>query len=184
MLTDVDDTMIANLVDERYPKAPYPGVLAFYNAVKSEPLFPAVGAPEADGIARVLVTTLSAEQIRSRGRSRREASASLVTLTTPAPSVPAPEIEAECALRTTDERGARDAADAHPRPVPIASAVHGCERAEEPLPGEDPVDCLNDKAHGQEDKIGQVKHANFLAFASVYPEYRFVFVGDSGRPMR
>ena len=49
-------------------------------------------------------------------------------------------------------------------------------------PGEQPGDLLTDiLPHGQEDKIAEVKFMNFLSFASVYPEYRFVFVGDSGQ---
>ena len=38
VLTDVDDTMLANLVDRRYAKGTlYPGVVAFYDALKQEP---------------------------------------------------------------------------------------------------------------------------------------------------
>ena len=37
VLTDVDDTLYANLIDKRYPRrTPYPGVLEFYNSLKSE----------------------------------------------------------------------------------------------------------------------------------------------------
>jgi hypothetical protein len=55
VLSDVDDTMYANLFDDRYPrraakKAFYPGVLEFYDALKREP-FTIEGIP---------VTTLSA----------------------------------------------------------------------------------------------------------------------------
>jgi len=35
--------------------------------------------------------------------------------------------------------------------------------------------------HDQEDKIGRVKFENFSVFSIVYPEYRFVFIGDSGQ---
>ena len=35
--------------------------------------------------------------------------------------------------------------------------------------------------HGNEDKIGVVKFQNFANFAAIYPEYRYVFVGDSGQ---
>lgn len=35
--------------------------------------------------------------------------------------------------------------------------------------------------HGQEDKIGEVKFANFAAYSQVYPDYRYVFIGDSGQ---
>src|SRR4029453_9983640 len=41
VLSDADDTIFANLIDRRYrkspKKAPYPGVLDFYNALKYEP---------------------------------------------------------------------------------------------------------------------------------------------------
>ena len=38
VLTDVDDTIYANLVDDRYPKKTfYPGVLELYDAIKKEP---------------------------------------------------------------------------------------------------------------------------------------------------
>ena len=35
--------------------------------------------------------------------------------------------------------------------------------------------------HGQEDEIGKVKFENLSRFSAVYPEYRYVFVGDSGQ---
>jgi len=35
--------------------------------------------------------------------------------------------------------------------------------------------------HGHEDEIGEVKFSNFTEYAQVYPEYAFVFVGDSGQ---
>jgi hypothetical protein len=35
--------------------------------------------------------------------------------------------------------------------------------------------------HDQEDEIGVVKFERFEKFAGVYPEYRYVFVGDSGQ---
>jgi hypothetical protein len=35
--------------------------------------------------------------------------------------------------------------------------------------------------HGEEDQIGRVKFENFANFAAVYPDYRYVFVGDSGQ---
>ena len=54
VLSDVDDTMYANLIDQRYSKGTlYPGVLDFYDAVKEE-LF-GTGTPP-----RVHITTLSA----------------------------------------------------------------------------------------------------------------------------
>lgn len=44
------------------------------------------------------------------------------------------------------------------------------------------LDLLSDEVpHGQEDKIGEVKFENFSRFSAVYPEYRYVFVGDSGQ---
>src|SRR4030095_2607503 len=41
--------------------------------------------------------------------------------------------------------------------------------------------CVDAIPHGQEDEIGVVKFKNFTNFAAVYPEYRYVFVGDSGQ---
>jgi len=54
-LSDVDDTMYANLIDERYPrdskkKTLYPGVLEFYDSLKHEPF----------DLRAIPVTTLSA----------------------------------------------------------------------------------------------------------------------------
>jgi len=44
------------------------------------------------------------------------------------------------------------------------------------------LDPLSDKIpHGQEEKIGEVKFENFSRFSEVYPEYHYVFVGDSGQ---
>ena len=51
VLTDVDDTMYANLIERRYPKKTlYPGVLEFYDSLRREP-FEAIETP---------ITTLSA----------------------------------------------------------------------------------------------------------------------------
>jgi hypothetical protein len=51
VLSDVDDTMYANLIDERYPKKTlYPGVMEFYDSLKHEPF----------QLGAIPVTTLSA----------------------------------------------------------------------------------------------------------------------------
>jgi hypothetical protein len=144
VLTDVDDTMYANLIDERYPKKTlYPGVLEFYAALKQEP-FELRGIP---------VTTLSARPNPIAGKLEEASLRKLVEFTG----------ERLCPSGLS---GA------------LVSSVVGS--AETVLRAG--LDLLSDKIpHGQEDEIGEVKFRNFMHFARVYPEYRYVFVGDSGQ---
>ena len=65
VLSDVDDTMYANLFDKRYPKhTVYPGVLEFYDALQHEPF----------KLRAIPLTTLSARPDPIAGTWRRGAS--------------------------------------------------------------------------------------------------------------
>jgi len=147
VLTDVDDTMYANLIERRYPKKTlYPGVLEFYDSLRHEPF-------EASPIP---ITTLSARPNPIAGKLEEGSLASLVSFT-------------KGRLRPSALSGALVSS--------IAGTVQTALRA-----NQEHLDLLsNEIPHGQEDKIGRVKFANFSRFAEVYPEYRFVFVGDSGQ---
>ncbi|MEK6287730.1 MAG: hypothetical protein AABO57_18590 [Acidobacteriota bacterium] len=147
VLTDVDDTMFANLIEKRYPKRTlYPGVLEFYDSLRHEP-FEANPTP---------ITTLSARP-NPIGLGLESASlASLIKFT-------------NGKLRPSGLSGKLKSS--------VLGSLETIVRAHQ-----DHLEKLSDKIpHGQEDKIGQVKFSNFSEFAQVYPEYRFVFVGDSGQ---
>jgi len=148
VLSDVDDTMYASLIDERYPrdskkKALYPGVLEFYDSSKHEPF----------DLPVIPVTTLSAQPNPVAGKLEEASLQGLVKLS-------------GGKLCPSALSGALVSA--------AAGTVETVLRAE--------LDPLSDKIpHGQEEKIGEVKFENFSRFSSVYPEYRHVFVGDSGQ---
>src|SRR5262245_10990139 len=146
VLSDVDDTMYANLIDARYPKKTlYPGVLDFYDAVKDEPFGDLPGIP---------ITTLSARPNPIAGALEEVSLENLVKLT-----------------------GGRLCPSALSGAL-VSSTVGTVEtvlRAGLELPSDEvPL-------HGQEDQIGRVKFDNFAKFSAIYPEYRYVFVGDSGQ---
>jgi hypothetical protein len=188
VLTDVDDTMYANLIDKRYPKrTPYPGVLAFYDALKSEPTEIAANLV-IKGVTHVPVTTLSARPNPIAGRLENTSINSLIELTTP----------------TQDGSERRQLKPSALSGHTISSTIgtfqtwwrttifrHPGITQETLTPGETPLDLLHDgltwavtrsaERHEQEDEIGRVKASNFERFARVYPEYRYVFVGDSGQ---
>jgi hypothetical protein len=144
VLSDVDDTMYANLIDERYPKKTlYPGVLEFYDSLKHEPF----------ELRAIPVTTLSARPNPIAGKLEEASLEGLVKLS-------------GGKLCPSALSGALVSA--------TAGTVETVLRAE--------LDPLSDKIpHGQEEKIGEVKFENFSRFSEVYPEYRYVFVGDSGQ---
>ncbi len=144
VLSDVDDTMYANLIDERYPKkALYPGVLEFYDSLKHEPF----------ELRAIPVTTLSARPNPIAGKLEEASLEGLVKLS-------------GGKLCPSALSGALVSA--------TAGTVETVLRAE--------LDPLSDKIpHGQEEKIGEVKFENFSRFSEVYPEYHYVFVGDSGQ---
>ena len=72
VLSDVDDTMYANLIDERYPeKTLYPGVLEFYDSLKHEPF----------QLRAIPVTTLSARPNPIAGKLEEASLKSLVKFT-------------------------------------------------------------------------------------------------------
>ena len=150
VLTDVDDTMFANLIEGRYPKhpkkTPYPGVLEFYDSLRHEP-FEAIETP---------VTTLSARPNPIAFELERASLRSLVEIT---------------------ERRLRPSALSGKLVSSVLGSLQTVRRA-----NETPLDMLSDDiSHGHEDEIGKVKFSNFTEYAQVYPEYAFVFVGDSGQ---
>lgn len=146
VLSDVDDTMYANLIDKRYPeKTLYPGVLDFYDAVKAEPFETLPGIP---------LTTLSARPNPIAGNLEE---ASLQHLAGP----------------FTGERL---------RPSGLSGALFSSSVGTLQTVARDRFEALSDQVgHDQEDAIGRVKFTNFGNFSAVYPEYRYVFVGDSGQ---
>lgn len=147
VLTDVDDTMYANLIERRYPKKTlYPGVLEFYDSLRREPF-------EASPIP---ITTLSARPNPIAGILEESSLTKLVSF--------------------TNEKLRPSGLSGH-----LPSTVHGSVQTLLRA-NQEHLDLLCDEIpHGQEDKIGKVKFSNFREFAQVYPEYRFVFVGDSGQ---
>ena len=146
VLSDVDDTMYANLLDgSRYPaKTIYPGVLEFYNALKHEPFVM---------LPRIPVTLLSARPNPIAGGLEEASLRALIIL---AGRLCPSALSGDLGSSTlgTLETVLRDKLD-------------------------DPLhDTIPD---GKEQEIGRVKFKNFLKFSEVYPEYRYVFVGDSGQ---
>lgn len=144
LLTDVDDTLFANLIDKRYPKGVfYPGLSAFQQAIVREPFTPP-GLPitllsaRPNPLAGVL-EEMSLEGLREKsagrllpsGLSGDVGSSLLGTLQT--------------WLRANSGR------------------LGGYVPSEE------------------EDEIGLVKWRNFRRFSAIYPDYRYVFCGDSGQ---
>lgn len=189
VLTDVDDTMYANLIDKRYPKkTPYPGVLAFYDALKSEPAEIAAGLVR-NGVTLVPVTTLSARPNPIAGHLENASINSLIKLTA---------LRSErrqlmpSALSGATISSTLGTIESWWRTVVPGQQPAKDENTQERLkPGEEPLDLLHDgltslaargaTPHEQEDKIGKVKAKNFEKFARAYPEYHYVFVGDSGQ---
>jgi hypothetical protein len=144
VLSDVDDTMYANLVDLRYPKKTlYPGVLEFYDSLKVEP-FVLTATP---------VTTLSARPNPVAGVLEEASLRALISLSG---GLCASALSGDVVSSTIDthETVLRNKFD-------------------------DPLH--DDIPPGQEVEIGEVKFRNFLKFSEVYPEYRYVFIGDSGQ---
>ena len=145
VLSDVDDTLYANLLDDRYPKKTlYPGVLAFYRALRQEP-YPTLLTP---------VTFLSARPNPVAGKLEEDSLQQLITLTGGKICPSALSGNVGSSVAGTFESLLRDKLEDH---------LH---------------DAVPD---GQEQEIAQVKFSNFSRFAAVYPEYRHVFVGDSGQ---
>lgn len=186
VLSDVDDTIYGNLIDRRYPtspKTPYPGVLAFYNAMKYEPHRPDAGTFVHDGIAQVPITTLSARPNPIVGHLEKRSITSLIALTRPAKPGPLALQLRPSALSghaTSSTLGTLETIFRNG--LVKRFSFLGAPPQTSLKTGEQPLDVLTDfLPKGQENEIAEVKFMNFLSFASVYPEYRFVFVGDSGQ---
>lgn len=143
VLSDVDDTMYANLVDIRYPKGTvYPGVLEFYRALSKEP-FKHNGVP---------LTTLSARP-NSTGR-----------------------------LEEDSINGIMKKSDTELCPTALSGEVTSSFLGTLETWMRSLFSNSNDTvSHRNEDKIGEVKFKNFVEYSQVYPEYEYVFVGDSGQ---
>lgn len=145
VLSDVDDTLYANLLDDRYPKKSlYPGVLAFYEALKQEPR------------ATLLtpVTFLSARPNPVAGKLEEDSLRGLIGVTDGRLCPSALSGDVGSSALGTLESVLRNKLD---------DALH---------------DAIPD---GKEQEIAQVKFRNFRRFADAYPEYRHVFIGDSGQ---
>jgi hypothetical protein len=149
VLTDVDDTMLANLVERRYAKGTlYPGVVAFYDALKQEPF----------ATTQVPITTLSAR---------------------PNPLVGFAE---ETSLRNVRELTA-NRLNPSGQSGELKSSVIGTAETLTRSSNKSYLKRLSDRMpfKEEEDKIGRVKFANCQQFCAVFPEYQYVFVGDSGQ---
>jgi hypothetical protein len=145
VLSDVDDTMYANLFDGRYPKTRtlYPGLLEFYAAMKREPF-------ESEGIP---VTILSARPNPVGGLAEEGSLKSLAEYSS-------------LQLRPSALSG-----------EVVSSTLGTLESFVRTRLG----GWLDRTPHQQEDAIGLVKFERFEKFSGVYPEYHYVFVGDSGQ---
>jgi len=146
VLSDVDDTLYANLLDSsRYPvKTVYPGVLEFYDALKHEPF----------AVKPTPVTLLSARPNPIAGDLEEASLRSLIRLTKGQLCPSALSGNVVSSVLGTLETVLRNKLD----------------------------DPLHDYfANGNEQEIARVKFQNFVKFSEVYPEYRYVFVGDSGQ---
>jgi hypothetical protein len=161
VLTDVDDTLYANLVDERYPpKTYYPGVLDLYGAVKKEPF----------DIDWIPVTTLSARPNPIAGTLEEGSIHFLRERTGGRLRASALSGKTKSSVLGTIETLARDKRiEARRNPDSWRASVLGA------LAGTVP------DFESLEREIGVVKFNNFKRYARVYPEYRFVFFGDSGQ---
>lgn len=147
VLSDVDDTMYANLIDARYPgKTLYPGVLEFYDSLKYEPF----------DLQVIPVTTLSARPNPVAG------------------------ILEEGSLESLAEF--KDSTGRRLCPSALSGNLGSSFIGTVETLSREKLHPLHDKIpHGQENEIGKVKFMNFEKFSKVYPEYRYVFVGDSGQ---
>jgi hypothetical protein len=161
LLTDVDDTIYANLVEDRYPKKTfYPGVLELYDAIKQEPF-------DVDWIP---VTTLSARPNPVAGTLEEGSLRSLTEHTHGRLRPSALSGKAISSVLGTIETLSREKrAAARSSASAWWQGVLGNLSAS--LPNFEHL----------EREIGRVKFNNFKRFAKVYPEYRFVFFGDSGQ---
>jgi len=177
VLTDVDDTMYANLVDKRFgnvrdgngAKPLYPGVLAFYNSMKHESFEGDGVLATSTGVTKVPVTTLSARPNPFAGELERASLRKLAALPTPAGS--------HLQLLPSALSGAIFSST-----LGTAESVVRAKIQRRLQPNQGILDVLHDHVPDkQEREIGEVKFKNFLEFAAVYPEYRYVFVGDSGQ---
>lgn len=148
VLTDVDDTLYANLVESRYPKKTlYPGVLEMYEAVGREP--GGVGVPA----GRIPITTLSARPNPVGGILEEGSIASLTHLSG--------DRLLPVALSGRSVSSAIGTLETLGRKLASRRLVGDLDRVER--------------------RIGEVKYQNFRRYAAVYPDYRFVFFGDSGQ---
>jgi hypothetical protein len=151
VLTDVDDTMFSSLVDARYS----PGVKTLYPGVVE---FYDALKEEPFPTTRVPVTTLSARP-NPLGGIAEESSLS--------------DVIAKTGRRVNPSALSGQLGSALIGTIQTLARAHQANRKSTALFDRIP--------HGQEDKIGEVKFANCQLYSIVFPEYRYVFVGDSGQ---
>jgi hypothetical protein len=138
-----------------------------------------------DGIAQVPITTLSARPNPIVGHLEKRSITSLIELTRPLSPGPLalqlrPSALSGRAISST--LGTFETLFRNGLTRVTTGSFFGAALERSLDEDEQPEDLLNDLVpDGQENEIAEVKFMNFLAFASVYPEYRFVFVGDSGQ---
>src|SRR5262245_28347381 len=151
VLSDVDDTMYANLIDTRYPKKTlYPGVLEFYDAVKEEPFV---------GLRAIPITALSARPNPIAGALEEASLDGLIKLD---------------GLKAFTRERLSPSGLSGSLVSSTAGTIETVLRARLDHVSDEVPD-------GQEAQIGRVKFENFVKFAALYPEYRIAFVGDSGQ---
>ncbi len=171
LLSDVDDTIYANLVDPRYEKTEsrYPGVEALYRAIAEE----SGGVDARFGGGLTLVTLSARPEIRDFDAVK------------PSLEDVSEKLGRICAMSLGGEIVSSSlgtlftfTAQTLPSVRKFKKRLGLYEKAgsEKDLSPED-VSFLA----RQENRIGQVKFDNFRRFALVYPSYDYVFFGDSGQ---
>ncbi len=165
VLTDVDDTMYANLVDKRFgnvrdengAKPLYPGILAFYNSMKHEPFEEEGVLVTPTGVTRVPITTLSARPNPFAGELERASLEKLAAMPSPA--------GARLQLLPSGLSGAIISSTFGSLETVVRASIERRLQPDQRI-----LDVLHDQVpDGQEKKIGEVKFRNFLDFAAVYP---------------
>lgn len=168
LLSDVDDTIYANLVDPRYEKTNkrYPGVEALYRAIAEEP-----ESIKANWSGSLSLVTLSARPA-IRG----------FDLIKPGLSSVSNRLDGICAMSLGGEIVSSSLGTVftlqNQASTPIEDEYQKYEKIGSKMtPTSDEVSFLSQ----QETKIGRLKFDNFRRFSKIYPDYDYVFFGDSGQ---
>jgi hypothetical protein len=155
VLTDVDDTMYPNFLDGRYPRPKAKKDKKPYPGVVD--FYDALKEEPFLELPAIPVTTLSARPSPIGGTFEGLSLRNLRALT---------------GQRLLPSGLSGDLG---------ATTVGGVQDLLRPKLENDLEILSDDIPHDQADKIGQVKFEKFANFSRVYPEYRYVFVGDSGQ---